>query len=63
MFVEAFWELSADRQFGNSIGQIPFASIDRWATRFLIDDPDDFALFRRAIRGMDAELIGFVNKK
>lgn len=61
--LDAFWELSSDRQQGAGVGPIPFASIDRWARRFAIDDPDDFGNFRRAIRAMDGELMTYMNEQ
>lgn len=53
-WLEAFWELSTDRQIGMSAGPIPSASIDAWADRRGMDDGER-ALFRSCIRAMDHE--------
>lgn len=52
-FLTAFWELSTDRPSGFGPGPIPFTSIDAYARRHGIDDPDEFALFSDLIREMD----------
>lgn len=52
-FLSAFWELSTDRPSGFGPGPIPFTSIDAYARRHMIDDPDEFAFFTDLIREMD----------
>lgn len=52
-YLSAFWELCTDRPAGMTLGPIPFTSIDRYASRFGIDDPDEFDQFRKAIRACD----------
>lgn len=49
--IDAWGELVGDRY--TEMGSIPFASIDRWAVRNGIDDPDDFAFVVRAVRAAD----------
>jgi len=41
-YIEAFYELSSERQFGMGIGPIPFSSIVTYAEVFEINDFDDF---------------------
>lgn len=51
---EAWWVLSADRHVGMAgLGPIPFSAIDRYATRFGINDIDNFSAFIAAIAAMD----------
>lgn len=50
-WIEAFWELGADRQLGQVAGPIPAASIARHTTDW---PAHEASLFRRAIRAMDA---------
>lgn len=57
-FLSAFWQLSGDRQLGMQAGPIPFASIDRWAARAGIVDPDEFQCLVNCIQVMDAEWLG-----
>lgn len=45
------------------IGSIPFMAIDRYASRFGIDDRDSFARFLSIVRRMDMAYIGHLNKK
>lgn len=52
-YLRAFSDLSGDRQMGMAAGPIPYTSIDRWAERNGIIDPDDFAALRDAIAVMD----------
>lgn len=59
---DAFWELSCDRQMGfGAIGPIPFSSVDLYARRFGIDDPDQFKQFLHLIRQLDAKYLAKVN--
>lgn len=50
--VEAFWELSSDRQIGFGVGPIPAGSIARYAEMFGYD-LDEQEQLRRLIRAMD----------
>jgi hypothetical protein len=50
----AFTELSRDRPTGMAAGEIPFSSIDRFATRHGISDIDEFERLRGIIRALDA---------
>ena len=60
----AFWELCHDRPVTmGGAGGIPFSSIDRYAARAGIDDPDHFARFLQLIRRMDAAYLPHVNKR
>jgi hypothetical protein len=45
-----------------SVGPIPFAAIDAYATRYGIDGEDDFDRFLALIRAMDSELVKTKNK-
>ncbi|MGJ0508858.1 MAG: phage tail assembly chaperone [Methylocystis sp.] len=48
---EAFWGLGSDRPLTmGGVGAIPFSSIDRYAMRFSITDPDQFSRFIRLLR-------------
>ncbi|HEX2554252.1 MAG TPA: hypothetical protein VHL98_11150 [Microvirga sp.] len=52
---DAFNDLSSDRPFGamGGAGRIPWSSIDRYAARHGIDDPDAFDRFKRLLGAMD----------
>jgi hypothetical protein len=50
----AFRDLSTDRQQGFGIGPIPWTSLDRYAVRHAIDDPDEFDRFRQLMQAMDS---------
>jgi hypothetical protein len=54
---EAFFALSNDRQVGMGLGPIPWSSLDRYAQRFGIDDPDEFDVFAFLIRTMDGAFL------
>lgn len=66
-YLDAFFELSTERPPSDVkvtgdkrelvVRALPFASIDRYAARFGINDVDEFTLFLRVIRAMDRELI------
>lgn len=60
----AFWELSSDRPLGGmgGVGSISFSSIDRYAQRFGITDPDEFRRFLRIVRSLDARYVAKVNE-
>lgn len=50
----AFWDLNHDRPLGfGAAGPIPFTSVDRYAIRYGITDPDEFERFFFLIRDMD----------
>lgn len=49
----AFHEVSRDRQIGFGLGPIPWTTVDRYAERHLIDDPDSFERFSKLIFAMD----------
>lgn len=51
--LDAFFELSTDRQLGFSEGPIPFTAIDAYARRAGVDGPDEFMQLRRLIRALD----------
>ena len=55
----AFNSLNSDRQSGMSLGQIPWTSIDRYAQRYGIDDPDEFDRFSSLIRAMDRTFLAW----
>lgn len=50
----AFYNLSSDRQRGFGAGPIPWSSIDRYAIRYQVDQPEQFELFVRLVRAMDS---------
>lgn len=55
LYLDAFADLDQDRPAGpGGVGAIPFTSIDTYARRIGLDAPDDFRLFMRLIRSMDA---------
>lgn len=60
----AFWELSSDRPIGGmgGVGAIPFTSIDQYARRFGVDDPDQFRRLLRVIRSLDSKYLAKVNE-
>ncbi len=55
--IDAWGDLTGDRN--TELGPIPFVSIDRWASRFGIDDPDHFAFLVRAIRSADSAFLSW----
>jgi hypothetical protein len=55
----AFFNLSSDRQVGLSLGRIPWTSIDRYAARYRVDNPDSFDLLVRFLRAMDEVLLAY----
>lgn len=55
--LDAFWTLSSDRAIGMGEGAIPFASIDRFAQRYGMDDLDSFDEFRSFIHAIDREYL------
>jgi len=55
-YLEAFWELSTCRSFGNGMGPIPWTAIIEYGLRFGLDD-DMLAPFVTVIRAMDAEYV------
>ena len=63
-FWTAFWELSSDRALGGmgGVGPIQFSSIDRYAQRAGIVDPDQFRRFLRVIRSLDSAYVKKVNE-
>ncbi|MDR7036108.1 hypothetical protein J2X36_000844 [Methylobacterium sp. BE186] len=51
---DAFWDLSNDRALGfGVVGPIPWSSIDRYAGRVGVSDPEEFERLSRLIRAMD----------
>ncbi|MEQ1673383.1 MAG: hypothetical protein ABL893_21255 [Hyphomicrobium sp.] len=61
VFLDAFYELTNDRHY--QTGPIPFASIDAYAHRFGFTDLDDFAMFRRVLRALDATYLPIIRKQ
>ena len=59
----AWWELHTDRPMGMAVGPIPFTAIDRYASRFGVDDADHFEAFREAVRGIDGTYLKWVNER
>jgi hypothetical protein len=61
----AFWAISSDRPIGamGGIGSIPFAAIDRYASRYGIDGRDEFDRFHTLIKRLDAVFIATANEK
>lgn len=62
---DAFWELNSDRPIGamGGVGTIPFSSVDRYARRFGINDPDQFSRFLSLIRKIDSKYTVKVNER
>ena len=60
VLIDAWGDLLGDRY--TETGAIPFASIDRWALRNGVDDPDDFAFCVRAIRAADKAFMDWARK-
>lgn len=56
----AFIDLGKDRPSGFGLGPIPWSSIDRYARRHKIDDPDEFDRFNMLIGVMDREYCDFL---
>ena len=51
---QAFWHLYGDRQLGSgACGPILWTSIDRYAERAGVTDPDEFERFRRRLQVLD----------
>ncbi|WP_425374938.1 phage tail assembly chaperone [Methylobacterium segetis] len=52
---DAFWALSTDRALGfGVVGPIPWSSLDRYAARTGITDPEEFERLARLVGAMDA---------
>jgi hypothetical protein len=60
-WLNAFWELSTDRQIGMGVGAIPASAITEWAARAGLDDIEAES-FRSCIRAMDRAYLDFANK-
>lgn len=54
IFIEAFWELCADRQFGYAVGPIPWSSIRLYARDLRLNRRVS-KMFHLIIRELDAE--------
>lgn len=63
MYLVAFWELSSDRQVGMAAGPIMFSSIDTYARRYMIDDPEEFELLVQMIRVCDKVFLNYTKSK
>ncbi|WP_073052814.1 phage tail assembly chaperone [Kaistia soli] len=59
----AFRRLALDRPRGFGIAPIPWSSIDRYANRFGIADPDRFERFSRLMMAMDAAVLRIATEK
>lgn len=53
-WLEAFFELSSDRQVGMAAGPLPASSIDRWVDTGRVSKSEE-KFFRRAMRRADEE--------
>lgn len=62
MVLDAFWELSTERQMGMSIGPIPLSQAHAAADRLGLDN-ENHGAFIHAIREMDRLYLKHVNKK
>lgn len=51
---QAFSDLSSDRQIGMAAGPIPWSSVDAWAKRNGIDEPEEFDELWLLIRAADS---------
>lgn len=51
-YLEAFWELSTDRDAGMALGPIPFSAINQYGKRLALD-AEEFDTFRIMIRALD----------
>ncbi|WP_210319283.1 phage tail assembly chaperone, partial [Aureimonas glaciei] len=56
-WIDAFWELSTERQIGMGSGPIPSHAIDRWAERL----GAELGMFRAAVRAMDRVYLDHIN--
>lgn len=61
--MRAFKTITKDRPIGFGAAPIPWASIDRYAARHGIQDPDDFDEFEQLIEAMDAVYLEHHSKK
>jgi len=61
-YIEAFFDLTSERQIGFAEGPIPFFAIVNYA-RLLDCDAEDFADLLYFIREMDSEYLSFRAKK
>lgn len=57
--MDAFHEISTDRQIAFGVGPIPAMAIGGYADRNGFASPDSYAELRRVIRAMDAEYLEF----
>jgi hypothetical protein len=58
LFLDAFWELSTDRQIGMGAGPIPAGAIERHTAGW---PPCDADMFRTCIRAMDRVFLRHAN--
>ncbi|MES0071938.1 hypothetical protein [Mesorhizobium sp. M0058] len=59
-FLAAFWDLSTDRY--RYTGPVPGWAIRSWAAELGLDDPDELASFRGAMRAMDRVYLERANR-
>lgn len=62
VWIEAFWELSSERQIGMGYGKIPHSAIRRWSDREGMDE-DEAESFLGAIRVMDRVWLAEISKE
>ena len=62
LFLSAFLDLSSDRQIGMDVGKIPWSVVDRYCTRYKIEDEQAEDLWFH-IRAMDEVFTKHHNKK
>lgn len=55
-YMEAFWELSTCRSFGNGVGPIPWTAIVQYGYTSELES-DTLEIFVAVIRAMDAEYV------
>lgn len=53
----AFFQLSTDRDSRMGIGPVPWTALDRYASRYRVDDEDEFDVLVRFVRAMDSVFI------
>jgi hypothetical protein len=60
--MQAFWDLSTERQVGMTLGPIPMSRVDALADRSGLDR-DNADTLRRAVRAMDREFLKWAAAK
>lgn len=57
-YIQAFWDLSTERQVGMALGPIPMSKVEELADRFCLTEENTDTL-KRSVRAMDKEFLAW----